>query len=159
MSASPQKVPRLPPRWFIRAAWKVHRAMYRSTGGRFGIWNPKPGGWGALQLTTTGRRSGESRSVMVGYFCDGPNLVTLAMNGWGAAEPAWWLNLTAHPDASVVSRSWRGPVVGRAAVGEERDRLWAKWVAIEAGLEGFAALRPRPTSVVVLEPQVRVASR
>ena len=159
MSASPQKLPRLPPRWFIRAAWKVHRAMYRATAGRFGIWNPKPGGWGALQLTTTGRRSGESRSVMVGYFSDGPNLVTLAMNGWGAAEPAWWLTLTAHPDASVVSRCWRGPVIGRAAVGEERDRLWAKWVAIDAGLEGFAALRPRPTSIVVLEPQVQVASR
>jgi hypothetical protein len=36
-------------------------------------------------------------SVILGYYEDGPNLVSMAMNGWGAAEPAWWLNLQAHP--------------------------------------------------------------
>ncbi|MGZ9111606.1 MAG: hypothetical protein ACXW3X_11105, partial [Rhodoplanes sp.] len=45
-------------------------------------------------------RTGLERSVMVGYFEDGPNLVTMAMNGWGEGEPAWWLNLQSHPDAS-----------------------------------------------------------
>ena len=39
---------------------------------------------------------------MVGYFEDGPNLVTMAMNGWADDEPAWWLNLQAHPEASVA---------------------------------------------------------
>ncbi len=34
---------------------------------------------------------------MVGYFEGGPNFVTMAMNGWGEAEPAWWLNLQAYP--------------------------------------------------------------
>ena len=38
---------------------------------------------------------------MVGYFEDGPNLVTMAMNGWADGEPAWWLNLQAHPEVSV----------------------------------------------------------
>ena len=56
---------------------------------------------GALRLTTIGRKSGEERSVIVGYLEDGPNLVTLAMNGWGAAEPAWWLNLQAHPECTL----------------------------------------------------------
>lgn len=144
---------RLPPRWFIRAFWKFHRAVYRVTGGRLGLWRPKPGGWGALRLTTTGRRTGRPRSVMVGYFVDEPRLVTLAMNGWGAAEPAWWLNLQADPNASVVTRNWRGRVLARAASGDERDRLWARWSEIDKGLDGFAARRPGPTAVVVLEPQ------
>ena len=65
------KPPRLQPRWFIRSAWKVHRGIYRVTGGRLGLWRPKPGGWGTLRLTTTGRRSGRPRWVMVGYFRDG----------------------------------------------------------------------------------------
>ena len=39
-------------------------------------------------LTVTGRRSGQPRRVVVGYVEDGDNLVTMAMNGWGAAEPA-----------------------------------------------------------------------
>ena len=39
--------------------------------------------------------------MILGYYEDGPNLVTMAMNGWGAAEPAWWLNLQADPAAIV----------------------------------------------------------
>src|SRR5688572_3284563 len=96
---SKAKEPWIPPRWFIRTAWWVHRRMYRISGGRIGLWKPSPGKWGTLRLTTTGRRTGQERSVIVGYFEDGPNLVSMAMNGWGAPEPAWWLNLRANPDA------------------------------------------------------------
>ncbi len=52
-------------------------------------------------LHTVGRRTGLEHNVMVGYFQDGSNLVTMAMNGWGDGEPAWWLNLQAHPDTQV----------------------------------------------------------
>ena len=44
-------------------------------------WPPRPGKWRALRLTTTSRRSGEPRSVILGYYEDGPNLVSMAMNG------------------------------------------------------------------------------
>src|SRR5688572_1944690 len=115
--------PRLPPRWFIRLAWSTHRGVYRVTGGRIGLWRPKAGRWGALRLTTNGRRTGRPRSVILGYFEDGPNLVTMAMNGWGDGEPAWWLNLQAHPDARVEVADGPRPVRGRAAVGAERSRL------------------------------------
>jgi hypothetical protein len=91
--SEPKAKPRLPPRWSIRLAWFTHRRLYRLTGGRLGRWRPKPNGWGAMRLSTVGRRTGLERSVMVGYCEDGPNLVTMAMNGWGEGEPAWWLNL------------------------------------------------------------------
>jgi F420H(2)-dependent quinone reductase len=42
-----------------------------------------------MRLHTVGRRTGRTRAVIVGYFEDGPNLVTMAMNGWADAEPAW----------------------------------------------------------------------
>ena len=51
--------PRLPPRWFIRTAWIAHRAMYRVTGGRRGLWRPEPGRWGTMRLFTVGRKSGQ----------------------------------------------------------------------------------------------------
>jgi deazaflavin-dependent oxidoreductase (nitroreductase family) len=89
---------------------------------------------------------------MVGYFTDGPDLVTMAMNGWGEAEPAWWLNLQANPEATVVTRDGPEHMRARAALGEERDRLWAKWREIDKGLEGYAARRPRETAVVILQP-------
>jgi hypothetical protein len=51
------------------------------------------------------RRTGQAHQVVVGYFQDGDNLVTMAMNGFGAAEPAWWLNLLAQPDAIAQRRT------------------------------------------------------
>ena len=144
---------RVPPRWFVRFAWSVHRSLYRITGGRVGLWRPKTGRWGTLRLTTTGRRTGRERSVMLGYFEDGPNLVTMAMNGWADGEPAWWLNLQAHPDAMVDLVGGPHPVRGRAAYGDERERLWARWREIDARLDGFAALRSSETAVVILEPR------
>jgi deazaflavin-dependent oxidoreductase (nitroreductase family) len=145
--------PRLPPRWFMRRFWFAHRRVYRVTGGRLGLWRPKPDGWGALRLTTVGRRTGRERSVMVGYFVDGENLVTMAMNGWNEGEPAWWLNLQAHPDAVVDLRDRTRRVIGRAAQGEERERLWARWREIDKGLDTLAARRSQETAVVVLEPR------
>ncbi|QGN49677.1 nitroreductase/quinone reductase family protein [Micromonospora sp. WMMD558] len=144
--------PWLPPRWFIRLAWSVHRGLYRVCRGRVGLWRPRANRWGTLRLTTTGRRTGQQRSVILGYVEDGPNLVTLAMNGWGEAEPAWWLNLQAHPDVTVDLVDGQRPVRGRAATGDERSRLWARWCEIDTNLDGFAARRPSETAVVVLEP-------
>jgi deazaflavin-dependent oxidoreductase (nitroreductase family) len=106
-----------------------------------------------MRLTTIGRRTGQERSVMVGYFEDGPDLVTMAMNGWGEGEPAWWLNLQAHPDVQVELRDGSRLVTGRAARGEERDRLWARWREIDKDLDAFAARRSTETAVVVLEPR------
>jgi deazaflavin-dependent oxidoreductase (nitroreductase family) len=154
MNTTPPKPARLPPRWFIRTAWVVHRAIHRLTGGRRGLWNAKPGKWGTMRLTTVGRRSGEKRSAIVGYYEDGPNLVTLAMNGWASPEPAWWLNLQANPDTTVELKGGTRKVRARAAEGEERDRLWARWgeFSKDAEYDLWAALRAGETAVVVLEP-------
>jgi deazaflavin-dependent oxidoreductase (nitroreductase family) len=151
--SEPTAKPRLPPRWFIRLAWFTHRGLYRLTRGRVGLWRPKPDGWGTMRLTTIGRRSGQERSVMVGYFEDGPDLVTMAMNGWGEGEPAWWLNLQAHPDVRVDLADGPRLVTGRAATGEEHERLWARWREIDENLDGYAARRSTETAVVVLEPR------
>jgi deazaflavin-dependent oxidoreductase (nitroreductase family) len=147
-----EKTPWLPPRWFIRLAWHVHRGLYRVFRGRVGLWRPRADRWGTLRLTTTGRRSRQQRSVIVAYLEDGPNLFTLAMNGWGEGEPAWWLNLQAHPDATVDLVDGRRLVRAHAATGDERSRLWARWREIDKDLDAFAALRPSETAVVVLAP-------
>jgi deazaflavin-dependent oxidoreductase (nitroreductase family) len=146
------KRPRLPPRWFIRLFWRAHRGVYRVTGGRVGLWRPKKR-WGTVRLTVAGRRTGKERSVILGYLEDGPNLVTLAMNGWGEEEPAWWLNLQAHPRATIELGDGPRAVTAHAAQGEERARLWARWREVDKNLDAYAALRPSETAVVVLEPE------
>jgi deazaflavin-dependent oxidoreductase (nitroreductase family) len=144
--------PKKPPAWFVHAAWRVHRALRRLSGGRFLWTTASKRGWGALHLTTTGRRSGQPRSVIVGYIEDGANLVTLAMNGWDEGHPAWWLNLQAHPDATVqLARQRPRPVRARAATGAERDRLWQRWVDADPALTAHAPHRSTETPIVVLE--------
>ena len=145
---------RLPPRWVIRTAWKVHRALYAVTGGRLSLRPQTDTTWGMMRLRTTGRRSGKERHVILGYFEDGPDLVTMAMNGWGDPEPAWWLNLQAHPDTTVQLFNGHRAVRGRAATAEERPRLWARWVEYDGeDLNALAARRPHETTVVILEPR------
>ena len=153
-AAGPRKAPYLPPRFFVRLAWVVHRAIYRLTRGRLGLWRPKPNAWGAMRLTTIGRRSRKERSAILGYYEDGPNLVTMAMNGWADGEPAWWLNLQSNPDARVVLADGQRAVRGRAAEGEERARLWAKWHDLGDDVDGYQTLRSTETAIVVLEPRV-----
>jgi F420H(2)-dependent quinone reductase len=147
------RAPRLPPRWFVRSAWVAHRALYRASGGRVGLRRPTPTQWGMMRLRTTGRRTGEARSAILGYYEDGPNLVTLAMNGWAAGEPAWWLNLQARPDATVDLVDGQRLVTARAAEGEERARLWARWRDVGDEVDAYAMRRPSETTVVILEPR------
>ena len=75
----------------------------------------------------------------------------MAMNGWGEAEPAWWLNLQDHPVAIAQTRDGRRQVRARRAQGEERQRLWSHWAEIDKNLDAYAARRPTETAVVVLE--------
>lgn len=145
--------PRLPPRWFIRAFWVGHRAVYRLTRGRLGLWRSRPTRWGTMRITTTGRRTGRERHAIIAYFEDGPNVVAMAMNGWADPEPAWWLNLQAHPDARIDLPDGPRDVAARRATGEERARLWTRWAALDKGLDGYAARRTHETAVVVLEPR------
>ena len=154
MTDTPKRSPRLPPRWVVVSAWVIHRAIYRLSRGRKGLWPPKPNRWGTMRLTTVGRRSGKERSVILGYYEDGPNLVTMAMNGWKDAEPAWWLNLQARPDATVELTDGTRAIHGRrAAQGEEHERLWARWRGMGDDVDGYAPRRPSGTAVIVLEPR------
>jgi len=148
---------RTPPRFLIRTFWILHRTAYRLSGGRFGLQQPAAGErFGFMRLTTVGRRSNKARVAILGYFEDGPNLVTLAMNGWADAEPAWWLNLQATPDTTVELADGPRPVRARAATGEERARLWRAFRDYPGwgdDIDALAAHRTHQTAVVVLEPR------
>jgi deazaflavin-dependent oxidoreductase (nitroreductase family) len=145
----------LQPRWFIRSFWVGQRAVYSVTRGRFGLRTARADRWGMLRLRTVGRHTGQERVAILGYFEDGADLVTMAMNGWADAEPAWWLNLQAQPDVTVDLPGGSRAVHGRAANEDERPRLWARWAAFnqDEDLGAFAARRSRETAVVILSPR------
>jgi deazaflavin-dependent oxidoreductase (nitroreductase family) len=157
MAAQTGTATSLPPRWLIRAIWTGHRALYAFTGGRFGLRRPTQDTWGMLRLKTVGRRTGKERIAILGYLEDGQNLITPAMNGWADPEPAWWLNLRAHPDATVELPGGTRDVTARIAKADERPRLWSmlSGLGTAAYTDANAARRSRETAIVILGPRQR----
>ena len=125
---------KMPPTWVVHLAWRIHRALYRVSGGRF-LWTPaSKRGWGALRLTAIGRKSGQERSVILGYIEDGDNLVTMAMNGW--AEPA------RPPGSDRAPARWRDEEGARP--GSRRGRARPPVATLARGREGRSRRLRRP---------------
>ncbi len=108
-------------RWFLRAMVGI----YRRTGGRIG---GRVGSTPVLLLTTTGRKTGLPHTTPVGYFDLGDDLgdvrFVVASNGGAPRHPAWYFNLTAHPEVRVEVGRDAYSAVARVAMGDERGRLW-----------------------------------
>ena len=146
--------PKLPPVWFKHLFWRVHRVRQPPQRWSIPVDPGQQAGLGRAAPHHHGRRSGHERSVIVGYIEDGPVPVVLAMNGWDEGHPAWWLNLEAHPDAVIRLPGRHERLVrAHAATGAERDRLWARWAAVDEDLDDYAAMRSVETPIVVLEPR------
>ena len=129
--------------------WKVHRFLYRLSGGRIG---GKVVGMPVLMLTTKGRKSGELRSSVLTYVPKGRASVVYASNAGEPKHPAWWLNLLADPHATVQRGQEIVQVVAREAEGAERQALWDEVVRINDGYAEYEKRTTRRIPVVVLEP-------
>lgn len=132
----------------IRAFIGAHLALYRVTGGRIG------GTLGALRvllLTTTGRKSGQLRTVPLVYFEDGERLVIIGSKGGASRDPLWWENLKANPEARVQVGADTRRVRARLATPEERARLWPRVKAENSAYAAYEQKTRREIPVVVLE--------
>ena len=74
MTETAQKVPPVVPRWLVRTIWVAHRAVYRLTGGRFGLRPSTETQWGMLRLKTIGRQTGKQRVAIVEFLGGGGDL-------------------------------------------------------------------------------------
>ena len=106
---------------FVGPYLKLHAYVYERSDGRIGKHSNRVP---ALLLTTTGRKSGQARTVGLTYYPDGDDVIVVASNGGSDHPPAWFLNLQAEP--RVKLRLGRQVVVATARIGapEERARLW-----------------------------------
>lgn len=129
----------------------VHRALIAVTRGRRG-W--QFGSTPVLELTTTGRRSGELRTTMLTSPLQlGDALVVVASRGGDDRHPAWYLNLVANPDVRVALAG-RPPVPMRARVltDAERADLWPRITATHANYAAYQRKTQRVIPLVLLEP-------
>src|SRR5580700_344389 len=94
-----------------------HVRVYRETGGQRGYeWR----GATILLLTTEGRSSGEPRTTPLIHRTDGDRWVVVASKGGSPANPSWFENLRANPDAEIQVKGETVPVRAATAEGEER---------------------------------------
>jgi F420H(2)-dependent quinone reductase len=135
---------------FLRVLGKLNVPLYRATRGRIG---GRVGRAPVLLLTTTGRRSGESRTAPVLFLADGERLLVIGSNAGNDRPPAWALNLTANPDAEVQVQGDRRKVRARLAEGEERDELWRKMNEQYSGFDDYRNRTKRDIRLFVLEPR------
>jgi deazaflavin-dependent oxidoreductase (nitroreductase family) len=130
----------------------VHRGLQKVSGGRIG-W--KALGMPVLELTTTGRKSGQPRSVLLtSPVRDGSTLVIVASKGGDDRHPEWFLNLREHPEVDVVLEG--GPpqrMRARVAGPDERARLWPRVVADHRNYAGYQQKTKREIPLVLLEPR------
>ncbi len=129
----------------------VHRTILKLSGGRLG-W--EAANMPVLELTTTGRRSGQRRSVMLtSPVQDGTTIVVVASRGGDDQHPAWFLNLRDDPDVEVaMGGKPKRPMRARVATPAERARLWPRVTADHKNYADYQTKTEREIPLVLLEP-------
>jgi deazaflavin-dependent oxidoreductase (nitroreductase family) len=129
----------------------AHRLLLKITGGRVGY---AAGGMPVLELTTTGRKSGQPRSVMLtSPLQEGQAYVVVASRGGDDQHPAWFLNLRDEPKVEVaVKGAPARPMTARIADADERARIWPVIAGKYANYAGYQKKTRREIPLVLLTP-------
>ncbi|MEO3935316.1 nitroreductase/quinone reductase family protein [Dermatophilaceae bacterium Soc4.6] len=133
----------------LKAMNGAHRLALRLSGGRLGR---EAMGMPVVELTTTGRRSGQRRSVMLtSPLTDDGHLVVVASRGGDDQHPAWFLNLRDDPDVEVSLRGGASrPMTAHVATAEERARIWPLITQRHPNYAGYQRRTTREIPLVVL---------
>jgi deazaflavin-dependent oxidoreductase (nitroreductase family) len=142
----------VPSDFTLKAMNAVHRALLTVTFGKIG-WSAGP--MAVVELTTTGRKTGKPRSVMLtSPVREGNTWVVVASRGGDDTHPAWFLNLRDNPDVEVsVQGKPKQAMHARVATPEERARLWPEVTTVAKNYAAYQEKTDREIPLVLLEPK------
>lgn len=123
--------------------------IYQATGGKIGATLV---GAPVLLLTTTGRKTGKSRTAPLLYLRDGDGFVIVASKGGFPDHPAWYLNLTSNPNVKVQVGSEVKSMTARTVNEAEKAAYWPKLVAMYSDYQMYQDRTDRSIPVVLLQP-------
>ena len=140
----------------IKLMSRVNTRVYRLTGGRIGkSWRigagfrkPVP----ICLLTTTGRKTGQPRTVPLCYLQDGDRIVLVASQGGLPANPQWYFNVKANPEVQIEIGKRRTDCTAQVAGPDERARLWPKLVDMYADYASYQSWTEREIPVIIRAP-------
>ena len=133
----------------LKAMVSVMVFMYRLTGGGIG---GKMQTMPVLLLTTIGRKSGKPRTVPLTYLRDGSAYVITASYGGLPRNPAWFLNLESHPEATIQVKKRQMQVKTETANPEKKRELWARLMEVAPGYANYQKRTTRDIPMVILHP-------
>ena len=134
----------------LRAANWLNRTAIRWSGGRIG-WRYK--GTPIIEVTTTGRHSGQPRSTLLSAVAERDGaFAVIGSRGGDSKHPAWFLNMRANPSVTVRNRGGTQHMTARLTEGDERARLWDQVAAHSDHYVLFQRKTDREFPIVVLEP-------
>ena len=141
----------MPSDFVLKTMNAVHRCALKVSFGKLG-W--QAGSMPVLELTTTGRKSGEPRSVMLtSPLQEGSTIVIVASRGGDDQHPAWFLNLSQNPRVEV---SFKGEpkrvMVATVASPDERARMWPLVTGAHKNYAGYQTKTDREIPLVLLSP-------
>ncbi len=139
----------MPSDLYLKTGNAVHRVILGITRGRVG-W--RVGSMPVLELTTIGRKSGVSRSVMLTSPLQENNaIVIVASRGGDDFHPAWFLNLRDNPHVEVAYMGKpKKKMTARIATDVERQRMWPLVTASYKGYAGYQTKTTREIPLVIL---------
>ena len=107
---------------------------------------------GFLKLTTTGRKSGQPRTVHLLYIRDGSAYVVTASNGGKPHPPGWLFNVRSNPKVSIQVQDRQVSAVAEIAEADKRRELWARLLEIAPMYAGYEKQVSREIPMVILRP-------
>jgi len=143
----------MPSDFALKSMNAIHRGLLAVTFGKVG-W--KAGGMPVLELTTTGRKSGQERSCMLTSPLQvGDTYVIVASRGGDDHHPAWYLNLESNPEVQIaLGGKAKQPRRARIATADERAEMWPQITALYRNYAGYQSKTTREIPLVLLEPVV-----
>ena len=136
---------------FLQGANQVHKAVLALSGGRL---MSTISGMPAVELRTTGRKSGQCRSVMLTAPVYEPTRVVLvASKGGDDRDPEWYRNLVANPDVELEVHGTTRLMRARTATDAERAELWPEVIRAYRGYDAYQRRTDRQIPIVIVEPR------
>jgi deazaflavin-dependent oxidoreductase (nitroreductase family) len=125
-----------------------HVKVYQESNGEQGyLWNGVP----ILLLTTTGRKSGQPRTIPIIFTPYQNSFVIIASKGGSPEHPKWYLNIQDNPNVTVQVKAEVFKAVARTAQSPEREGIWAQALKNWPNFDVYQSRTTRQIPVVVIE--------
>lgn len=137
--------------FFAPRMHRLDQAILNITKGKYTI--SEIVGWPVIQLTTTGAKTNQPRTVPLIGLLNGEKIGLVASNFGGTHNPGWYYNLKAHRACEVRYHGQSRNYTAHEAEGEEREKYWQLAVSYYAGYEKYRARAAhRYIPIMVLMP-------